>query len=381
MSTTAKRLTFLAISLIVVFLLIYPRLGFLKGDGKKPGSAPGNTPAESRSVRGPGGPVTVDAIVLKSSLLNNKVLSTGTVIANEAVDIRSEISGKITGIFFNEGDNVKKGQLLLRVNDDELQAQLRRIEYNIELNQTQESRQKKLLDKEAISQQEYDVVLTGLNSIQAELQLLRAQIAKFAIRAPFDGIIGLRYVSAGSYISPSTLMASLQDIDPVKVEFSVSERYGDQVKKGDNITFTINGTTQDERYAGKVYAVEPKIDLATRSVRVRALCPNPDRKLIPGAFARVELSLGQIDDALMVPTEALVPTVKGQTIFLYRNGLARSLPVQTGIRTERSIQITKGAQPNDSLIVTGLLQLKDSTQVKVNVLGNKLVTDSVLSGE
>jgi membrane fusion protein (multidrug efflux system) len=366
MSRTAKILVFLSIGVVIVILLVYPRLGFLNADAKKGGKGPGKGEAAGPRAGG-GGPVTVDAVVLKAEPLSNKVLSTGTVMANEQVDIRSEISGKITGLYFKEGQPVKKGQVLVQVNADELQAQRRKLEYSIQLNETQEFRQKKLLDKEAISQQEYDIVLTQLNSIRADLQQLKAQIAKYTIRAPFTGVIGLRQVSVGSYISPATLVASMQDIDPVKVDFSVSERYASLLKRGDPITFTINGETQANKFRGEVYAIEPSIDLATRSVKVRALSANPDGKLIPGAFARVELTVGTIENALMIPTEALVPTVKGQTVYLYRNGLARELPVQTGIRTERQIQITEGVQPNDSLIVTGLLQLKDSMQVSVKI--------------
>jgi membrane fusion protein (multidrug efflux system) len=366
MSRTAKIIVFLSIGVVIVILLVYPRLDFLNADAQKGGKGPGKGEAAGPRAGG-GGPVTVDAVVLKAEPLSNKVLSTGTVMANEQVDIRSEISGKITGLYFKEGQPVKKGQVLVQVNADELQAQRRKLEYSIQLNETQEFRQKKLLDKEAISQQEYDIVLTQLNSIRADLQQLKAQIAKYTIRAPFTGVIGLRQVSIGSYISPATLVASMQDIDPVKVDFSVSERYASLLKRGDPITFTINGETQANKFRGEVYAIEPSIDLATRSVKVRALSANPNGKLIPGAFARVELTVGTIENALMIPTEALVPTVKGQTVYLYRNGLARELPVQTGIRTERQIQITEGVQPNDSLIVTGLLQLKDSMQVSVKI--------------
>jgi membrane fusion protein (multidrug efflux system) len=366
MSRTAKIIVFLSIGLVIVILLVYPRLGFLKADAKKGGSQPSKGEAAGPRAGG-GGPMTVDAVVLKAEPLNNKVLSTGTVMANEQVDIRSEISGKITGLYFKEGQAVKKGQLLIQVNQDELQAQRQKLEYSIKLNETQEFRQKKLLEKEAISQQEYDIVLTQLNSIRADLQQLKAQIAKYAIRAPFEGVIGLRQVSVGSYISPTTLVASMQDIDPVKIDFSISERYAALLKRGDKITFTINGETQGKQFEGEVYAIEPSIDLATRSVKVRALSPNKEGKLIPGAFARVELTVGTIENALLIPTEALVPTVKGQTVYLYKNGLARELPVKTGIRTERQIQIIEGVQVNDSLIVTGLLQLKDSTQVSVKI--------------
>jgi membrane fusion protein, multidrug efflux system len=375
MSRTAKRIVYLSIGLVIVILLVYPRLGFLKADNGKGGKGPAKGTGAGPAGGG-GGPVSVEGVVLKAEPLSNKVLSTGTILANEEVDIRSEISGKITGIFFKEGQQVKKGQLLVQVNEDELQAQRQKLEYSIKLNETQEFRQKKLLDKEAISQQEYDIVLTQLNTIRSDLQQLKAQIAKYAIRAPFDGVIGLRQVSVGSYISPTTLVASMQDIDPVKIEFNVSERFASLVKRGDKITFTINGEAQSKKVQGEVYAIEPKIDLATRSVKVRAVSPNPDGKLIPGAFARIELTVGTIDDALLVPTEALVPTVKGQTVYVYKNGVAREMPVQTGIRTERRIQITEGLQPNDSLILTGLLQLKDSAQVKVKIRESEVAANS-----
>ncbi|MES2732341.1 MAG: efflux RND transporter periplasmic adaptor subunit [Bacteroidota bacterium] len=371
MSQTVKRIIFLSIGLIIVFVVVYPRLGFMKADSKPgPGAGVSSAGASAPGAGNASGgsSLTVDVLALKASELSNKVLSTGTVLANEEVEIRSEISGKVTQILFKEGDNVKKGQVLIRINDDELQAQRQKVEYSIKLNETQESRQKKLLGKEAISQQEYDVILTQLNTVKADLQQLKAQIAKYTIRAPFNGIIGLRYVSEGSYISPTTLVASMQDIDPVKIEFNVSERYASMVKRGSKLTFTINGQGQEDKHEAEVYAVEPRIDLATRSVKVRAHCPNPDRKLIPGAFARVELSVGSINNAVMIPTEALIPSLQGQTVFIYKNGLARSVQVQTGIRTDRQVQIMQGVQANDSLIVTGLLQLKDSTQVKVQVL-------------
>jgi membrane fusion protein (multidrug efflux system) len=307
--------------------------------------------------------VAVDVVIVKADKLENKIQSTGTIMANEEVELRSEISGKVSQIFFKEGDRVKKGQLLIRINDEEQQAQLKRLEYNIQLNKDLEYRQKRLLDKEAISQQEYDVSLTQFNTIKAELEQLKAVIARYSIRAPFDGIIGLRYISEGSYVSPTSQIAFMQDLDPVKVEFSIPEKYAEQLKSGSKIGFSITG--RDKQYEGTVYAVEPRIDLSTRSLRIRATSPNPNHELIPGAFARVQLTLQTIDDAIMIPTEALIPELNGQKVFLYKNGRAKSFPVETGIRTDRQIQIVKGVQSSDSLIVTGLLQLKDSMQVKV----------------
>jgi membrane fusion protein (multidrug efflux system) len=301
--------------------------------------------------------------VVQPQPLNNVIQSTGTVLANEEVDIRTEISGIIQKIHFKEGQKVQKGQLLANLNDDELQAQADRLAYTIKLNEQVEYRQKQLLDREAISRQEYDIALADVNTVKADLQRVKAQIARYYIRAPFSGEIGLRYVSEGSYVSPTTQIASMQDIDRVKIEFTVPEKYSDLVQRGDSITFTVRGN--ERKYKANVYAVESRIDLATRSLRVRALAGNPDRTLIPGSFAKIELTLNRIADAVLIPTEALIPELQGQKVYLLKNGRALPSPVKTGIRTSREIQITEGVSPSDSLIVTGLLQIKDSAQVKV----------------
>jgi membrane fusion protein (multidrug efflux system) len=368
MNKSVKMGLIIAVILVVVLMIVLPRMDFLKADNKAASKEQAVAGAGAGGKGGPGGAgnVAVDVVVVKSEKLDNKIQSTGTILANEEVELRSEISGKVSQIFFKEGDRVKKGQVLVRINDQEQQAQLKRLQYNIKLNEDQEFRQKRLLEKEAISQQEYDIVLTQLNSIRAELQQLEAMIDKYSVRAPFNGMIGLRYISEGSYVSPTSQIAFMQDIDKVKIEFSISEKYAAQVKPGSKIVFSITG--KEKQYEGTVYAIEPKIDLATRSVRIRAISPNLDKDLFPGAFARVELTLETVDNAIMIPTEALIPELQGQKVFLYKNGRAISSPVEIGLRTERAIQITKGVQSNDSLIVTGLLQLKDSTQVKIRDL-------------
>ncbi len=361
MNKTTKYALLAVVGLVIVALIIYPRLKPGAADGKKAG------PAATGSAAGPGGPaagpVGVDVVVVKAQPLNNTIQATGTILANEEVEIRPEITGKIEKIQFKEGDKVKKGQLLATINDDELQAQAERLAYTIKLNEQVEYRQKQLLQREAISRQEYDIALADVNTIKADLQRVKAQIDKYYIRAPFSGEIGLRYISEGGYVSPTTLIASLQDIDRVKIEFTVPEKYSDQVQKGDSITFS-TGSNQ-RKHRAVVYAVESRIDLATRSLRVRAQAANPDRNLIPGAFARIELILQTIPDAILIPTEALIPELQGQKVYLLKDGKAMPSIVKTGIRTARKIQVTEGVQARDSVIISGLLQVKDSAAVKV----------------
>jgi membrane fusion protein (multidrug efflux system) len=359
-------------------MIALPRMDFLKADNKDDKNPSAAQTAGGRGGSGPGN-VAVDVMLVKTEKLDNKIQATGTILANEEVELRSEVAGKIGKIYFKEGDKVKKGQVLIRINDEELQAQLKRLEFNLQLNKDLEYRQKRLLEREAVSQQEYDIALNQVNTINAELQQLKAVIARYTIRAPFNGVIGLRYVSEGSYVSPTAQIAFMQDIDQVKIDFTIPEKYADQVRQGNKIIFHVNG--RDKEFNGIVYAIEPRIDLATRSLRIRAISSNPDNNLIPGAFARVQLTLQTIDDAIMIPTEALIPELQGQKVYLLKNGVAKSTPVETGIRTERQIQITKGVELNDSLIITGLLQLKDSVQVKVREFRNpgQRVTDGQIS--
>jgi membrane fusion protein (multidrug efflux system) len=285
------------------------------------------------------------------------------VLANEEVEVRSEISGIIKKIHFKEGQKVQKGQLLATLNDDELQAQAERLAFTVKLNEQVEYRQKQLLEREAISRQEYDIALADVNTVKADLQRVRAQIARYYIRAPFSGEIGLRYVSEGSYVSPTTQIASMQDIDQVKIDFTVPEKYSDLVQRGDSVSFTVGSA--DKKYGALVYAVESKIDLNTRSLRVRALADNRKHAIIPGSFAKIELTLERIPNAIMIPTEALIPELQGQKVYLLKGGKAIPSTVKTGIRMSRQIQVTEGVSDQDSIIVTGLLQVKDSAAVKV----------------
>jgi membrane fusion protein (multidrug efflux system) len=217
-----------------------------------------------------------------------------------------------------------------------------------------------------ISQEEYDKAANALKIIQAQKEVIQAQLDKTQIVAPFDGIIGLRYVSEGSYVSSNMLVATMQDIDPVKVEFSVPEKYVKQMKKGIEISALVGDS--GEEYKGSVYAVESKIDLETRTIKARAKIPNPHGDLIPGSFAKVDIMLERLPHAIVIPSESIIPEMTGEKVFICVNGKARSVPVKTGIRTETSIQIVEGLNPQDTLVVTGLLQLADGKAVEIKDL-------------
>jgi membrane fusion protein (multidrug efflux system) len=310
--------------------------------------------------------VPVDAIVIQPQLLDNRIFTTGTLLANEEVELKPEIAGRVTDVFFMEGSKVKKGDVLIRINDRELKAQLEGKGVEEKQASDLEARARRLFEVKGISQEEYDKAANALKMIQAQKEVIEAQLAKMEIVAPFDGIIGLRYVSPGSYVSTDMLVATMQDVDPIKVEFSVPEKYVKQIKKGTEITVLVGDSK--EEYKGSVYAVESKIDLATRTIKARAKIPNPNGNLIPGSFAKVDITLEQLPNAIVIPSEAVIPEMNGEKVFICVNGNVRSVPVKTGIRTESSIQIVEGLNPQDTLIVTGLLQLSDGKAVEIKNL-------------
>jgi membrane fusion protein (multidrug efflux system) len=317
---------------------------------------------DGASARGGTGPMEVKVEVLKAHPLENIIQTSGSLLANESIEVRSEVAGRIVKIGFQEGGNVTKGQELVRINDDDLQAQLRKSELAIQLARDDAGRKKQLLDVNGISQQAYDDARIALQSAQADSANLHAMIAKTVIRAPFSGKIGLRQVSEGGYVSPNTLITDLQQVMPIKIEFSVAERYGREIGIGKKIIFNLDGDTS--RYHAEVYAVDPAVDLASRTITVRAHNPNSKGKLRPGSFAHVTVELAREPAALTIPTEALVPDVQGQKVLEIKGGKAVSVRVRTGIRTASEIQLTDGVQPGDTVITTGLLQLREGMAVK-----------------
>lgn len=351
MKKNFKKIIFSVLAIILVVFLVYNKLIKTSSTGAAQ-TGPGKKQA-----------AVVSATVVSPSLIEEKIFTTGTIMANEEVDLASEVSGKVIRISFNEGSKVKKGDLLVKINDSELQALLLKTTFSKKLAEEKEFRQKKMLEKEAISKEEYDVALSELNKIDAEIQQIKAQIEKTEIRAPFDGVIGLRTISEGSYINPSTTVAMLQNINPLKIDFSVPEKYFSQIKAGNQITFSIQGI--NKTFTGKVYAVEPKIDPNTRTLKIRAISKNDNLELFPGSFAQVELVLRRIENALVVPTEALTSDIKGQKVYVINNGKAFERQVVIGIRQDRNIQIVNGIGVGDTVVTKGILNVKQGGAVKI----------------
>lgn len=329
----------------------------------EPEMAQSTPSARSGGSRGQGSaPLKVYVHDVKPRTLNETITANGTLLANESVDLRSEISGAITEIRFEEGAKVQAGDLLVKTNDSELAAQLQRTLFRIELAKSQESRQQQLIERGGTSREAFDEAVNSVRVLEAEADLIRAQLRKTEIRAPFDGVVGLRFVSLGSYLTPTTRIATLQDLDRLKVDFTISERYMGRVHPGTPITFTVAGLP--ERFTGEVYAVEPAVEVETRSTLLRARATNPNRRLLPGAYVSVEVPLDQIKDAILVPTTAIIPGLNQRSLFVIENGRAVARGVETGIRLAREIQIVSGLKAGDQVITSGLLQLRSGMPVE-----------------
>jgi membrane fusion protein (multidrug efflux system) len=341
------------IILLIVGALIFVKVRYLSNNvaGPQMGNS-GQVPA-----------VNVTVTIAKSSTFDTKITSTGTTLSNEEVDLKPEASGKITQIMFKEGDRVSKGELLLKLNDADLTATLNKLKLNEKLAAEKEGRLKKLLEIKGVSQEEYDAALNALQGIRADMEFTTAQIAKTELRAPFDGIIGLKSVSEGSYVSPTVKIASMQQIDPIKIDFFIPEKYSSIVHKGQKLTFKIQG--QNEIFEGEIFAIEPKIDLATRTLQIRGLSPNKAGKVLPGSFAEVSLTINAASNIILVPTEAIVPILKGQILYVCKSGKATGVKVETGARTDAQIEITSGLNAGDSVVTTGIMNLKEGAPVKI----------------
>lgn len=313
--------------------------------------------------------LNINAEVLKFQSLSDKVISTGTVIPDEEVDLSFESSGKVVAIYFVEGSHVKKGELLAKINDNPLQAQLKKLEAQIPLAQDRVYRQRALLAKDAVSQEAFEQVQTELDKLMADIDLVKANIAQTELRAPFDGIIGLRNVSEGAYTSPSTIIAKLTKISPLKIDFSIPERYSGEVNAGTRITFSMerNDGTMEKLHAS-VYAVESKVDLDTRTLNVRATYPNVKEDILPGRLTSVEITKQEIKDALTVPSEAVIPEMGKNIVYKYMDGSAHPMEIKMGIRTESRVQVLDGLNLGDTVIISGVMQLRTAMKVSIDNL-------------
>lgn len=325
-----------------------------------------NKKADEKNNAKSGKPVSqVQGLIVQPKNFSDVLSLSGTIEANEKVDIRSEISGMVDAILFAEGSHVNAGQALIKINDSELRAQLAQAVSKRDLTSENERRAKLLLQKEAISQEEYDAASAEYRTAKAQIQLLQAQLTKTTVKAPFSGVVGLRNISKGAYVTATTEITKLVNASQVKITFSVPEKYATLMQLNTLIEFKVAGDTKN--YQGKVYAIDPNIDVATRTLSVRAVAQNADGKLIPGTFANITFPLNSNPNTLMVPSQALIPVQNGKKLYISSNGKAKEIMVQTGSREVDDVVVLDGIKAGDTVLVGGIMSLRDGADVKVNV--------------
>lgn len=348
--------------LIVYNKVIKPAPGAGGSGSGKSEAGSGKGEAGGKGGAGGGGPVSISAYVVAMQDLKEEVVSSGSLLPNEQVDIYPEIAGRIVQMNIREGQPVAKGALLVKLYDGDLRAQLDKLHAQEENARRTEDRNKQLLARGGISQQEYDLATTNLKSAAADIELVRANLSKTEIRAPFSGVIGLRNVSPGAVVTSSTLIARMQQISSLKLDFSIPEKYGSSVHPGSAVSFVVDGNSGSSQ--GLVYAIDPGVDEQNRNLRIRARVNNASIRFRPGTFAKVTLTI-QNERSLVVPTQSVIPQTRTKQVVIVKNGKALFRDVTTGIRTANAIQILSGVKLGDTVATTGLLFVKADGPVKV----------------
>jgi membrane fusion protein, multidrug efflux system len=319
---------------------------------------------------GPGNrpPVRADAYIVRTKVLLDNIEIPGSLVSNETTEIHPEVAGRITGIYFKEGAYIGKGALLVKLNDADLQAQKRKLLVQLQVARQNEGRSEQLLKIQGISKQDYEAIALQVNNVNADLAVVETQIEKTNIRAPFSGKLGLRMVSVGAYVNPASVISTMSQPNQLKLDFTVPERYIKEISNGKFVNFKVDGS--DRTYAARVMATESNVTPDTRSLQVRASVQGTTAGLVPGNFARVTLDFKPDANAMVIPSQAIIPQARGKKVYVYNDGKAKFVDVTTGMRDSANVQITSGLSVGDTVLITGLLALKPEAKVMLGKVVN-----------
>jgi membrane fusion protein (multidrug efflux system) len=307
---------------------------------------------------------SVDAYIVKTEPFAENIEVPGSIIANETTEIHPEVSGRVVQLNVAEGRYVSKGALLAKLYDADLQAQLKKLQVQLQIAKTNEERSGELLKIQGISKSDYDASLLNVNNINADIDIIRTTISRTEIRAPFSGILGLKNISPGAYVTPTTIIAVINQTNQLKLDFTVPEKYTGQIKIGQIVHFSYEGSAK--KYAAKIAATESSVAENTRSLKVRSIVQAKDDKLLPGSFAKVQLSFDPSPNTILIPTQAVLPQARGKKVILFNNGIAKFIDVTTGIRDSARVQIMDGLKAGDTVVVTGLMSVRPEGKIKIN---------------
>lgn len=305
----------------------------------------------------------VEGLIASPVSISQSVEVTGTILPFESTEIRPEISGRMIFLNIREGANAAKGELLAKLFDADLQAQLKKLKVQLQIAEKTEERQRELLKINGISQQDYDLSLLSVNNLNADIDLIKVNISRTEIRAPYSGRLGLKRISPGAYVTPANILATISQVNQLRLEFSIPEKYSSEIFTGMEIRFTVEGSPGV--YAASITARESSVEETTRNLVLRANVKNGDRYLVPGSFAKVKITLGKNDDALMIPSQSIIPVARGKQVVVYKGGEVIFRNIVTGIRDSARVQVLDGISKGDTIITTGLMFLRPDSKVKI----------------
>lgn len=323
------------------------------------------TPLQANNNRSTG-PMVVDGFLVTPQSISDKIEVPGSLMPAEETQIRTEVSGRVVRLNVQEGTTVKQGELLLKLFDQDLQANLKKLQVQLEIAKKNEERLRELLAINGISQQDYDLSKLDVENLKADIESTQIAISKTEIRAPYTGRVGLRNVSLGTYLSPSDIVTTIRQVDQLKLEFAVPEKYAKDVRAGSKVTFRVDGGNQD--HMASVIATESGVDQTTRTLRIRALVTSNHNELVPGVFAKVFLQLGSSANAMLIPTQAVLPQIRNKQVIIIRKDSALFSVVETGIRDSVYVQILNGIKPGDTVVTTGLMAIRPNAKIKIGTL-------------
>ena len=315
------------------------------------------------------GPIQADGFIVSPQSISEKIEVPGSLLPAEQTQIKSEVNGRIVQLNIQEGSVVQRGALLVKLFDADLQTTLKKLEVQLQIAKKTQERQGELLKISGISQQEYDLVELNVQTLNVDIEATKIAIAKTEIRAPYAGQVGLRSVSLGTYIAPADVITTLRQVSELKLEFSIPEKYAKEIQKGDKVSFRVDGGSMTHQAV--VIATENSVEQTTRTLRVKALVKNNHPELVPGIFARVNLQLGEDKNALLVPTQSVIPNARNKQAILLKKDSAVFTVVETGLRDSAFVQIVSGLKAGDTVITTGLMVIRPNAKVKVSQIATK----------
>ncbi|MCB2219821.1 MAG: efflux RND transporter periplasmic adaptor subunit [Bacteroidetes bacterium] len=323
-----------------------------------------------QKVSGPSSaPLQVEAMIVKPQYFESKFEVNANLLPYEETDLKAPVSGNVLNIFFKEGDQVRKGQPLIKIDDRIWKARLKGLQSQLKIARSDSTRNAALIDVQGVSQEAVDKTNAQIQELQAQIEELQVNISLANVTAPFTGRLGLRDFSVGAYLSQGTSITRIVQADKLKVDFEMPGRYIDNINLGEQIQMIY----QEDTLKAKVYAIDPRIDPNSRTIRIRCELPNPGEKYVPGIFATVVIPTNITENALVVPTSAVIPALNTQTVYVYHGGKAFRKEVELGDRTDVEVRILNGLNPGDTVLLTGLMTVKDNMPVQIEeiVKGNQ----------